>query len=185
MGTDEHEWDMRFRTRMAELRKAKGMTQTDLARELQDFPGVKLGHQQTIARIEAGDRPVRLGEAPFIARVLTTTVQAMVAAEGSEEDLALSLGILYDEIDGLGYELMNVESAFRDAELAAKALFQQAHNQEAGLDEAIVGGSVLAAYIAEALTGFEAVAQAWANLQDAVRAAQASREPRLKGLDGG
>lgn len=169
---------------MAELRKAKGMSQTNLARELQDFVGMKkLAHQQTIARIEAGERPVRLGEAPYIARVLTTTVHAMVAAEGSDEDLGLALGIFYDEADGLLYELADVEPAFRDAELAAKTLYQQAHSQEADLHEAVSSGSVLAANIAEALNGFEAVAEAWANLQAALRAVQSAREPNLN-LDG-
>jgi len=172
----EAEWDYRFRTRVSELRKAKGLTQTDLAKALQDFPGVKLGHQQTIARIEAGDRPVRLGEAPYIARVLGTTVQAMVSAEGSLDDVDLSLGMYYDELEGLRYELSNAEVAFRDLDAAAKALDRQSRNQEVSLGEALAGGSVLAADVARALARFTSVEDAFMSLQEAMRLALSAKD---------
>lgn len=145
------------------------MTQTDLARELSEYPGLKLGHQPTIARIEAGDRPVRLGEAPFIARELGTTVHAMVAEEGSDEDLDLFLDVLYSEAGGLSAALADFETEFDDPARAAHALYERAHSQEADLDEAVAGGSVLAVRITDALAAFDAVMRAWDGLREAVR----------------
>ncbi len=145
------------------------MTQTDLARELSEYPLLKLGHQPTIARIEAGDRPVRLGEAPFIARELGTTVHAMVAEEGSDEDLDLFLDVLYSEISGLSGALADFEAEFDDPSRAARALYERAHSQGASLDEAVAGGSVLATRITDALAAFDVVMKAWDGLRDAVR----------------
>lgn len=51
------------------------MTQTDLARELQRY-GLRF-HQQTVQRIEAGERPVRLNEAYVIAQVLDVDLRSM------------------------------------------------------------------------------------------------------------
>jgi transcriptional regulator with XRE-family HTH domain len=50
---------------MKNLREARGMTQTDLAKALRS-EGLPF-HQQTIQRIESGERPVRLNEAHLIA----------------------------------------------------------------------------------------------------------------------
>lgn len=166
---NENEWDFRFRWRMKELREAKGMTQTDLARALSEYVGLKLGHQPTIARIEAGDRPVRLGEAPFIAKELGTTVHAMVADEGTDDDLDLFLNVLYSEISGLSGALAEFEAEFDDPARAAYALSERAQSEEASLDEAVAGGSALAARIKDALGAFDAVMKAWDGLRDAVR----------------
>ena len=83
-------WERNFRERMAELREAKGMTQTDLARVLRDRHGLRF-HQQIVARIEAGERPVRLDEAYLIAQVLETNLSAMTAVTGSTDSLRMAL----------------------------------------------------------------------------------------------
>ncbi|WP_213572464.1 helix-turn-helix transcriptional regulator [Rhodococcus sp. USK13] len=76
-------WETNFRTQMTRLRKAHGLNQTDLARKISkwELPF----HQQTIQRIEAGERPIRLNEAHVIAQVLDTTVAAMTSEVGTDE----------------------------------------------------------------------------------------------------
>jgi transcriptional regulator with XRE-family HTH domain len=60
-----------------ELRKAQGMTQTDLANEVTER-GIPF-RQQTVVKIEQGKRPLRLTEADAVARALNVSVDALVA----------------------------------------------------------------------------------------------------------
>jgi transcriptional regulator with XRE-family HTH domain len=64
-----------FIAQMRILREARKMSQTDLARELK-ARGLPF-HQQTVQRIEMGERPLRLDEAFLIARVLNADVTTM------------------------------------------------------------------------------------------------------------
>ena len=54
---------------LALLREAKGYRQSDLAERLQEL-GLSQMHQNTISRIEKGERPLRLSEAEDIAKAL-------------------------------------------------------------------------------------------------------------------
>lgn len=65
-----------FAQRMQQLREADAMTQTDLANaaRAQGLPF----YQQTIQRIETGQRPVRLDEAYIIAAVFQIDLHDMV-----------------------------------------------------------------------------------------------------------
>jgi transcriptional regulator with XRE-family HTH domain len=102
--TDDHlagqtgPWEHNFAERMAELREAKGMTQTDLARALRDRHGLRF-HQQIVARIEAGERPVRLNEAHLIAQVLETNLSAMTAVTGSTDSLRMAMQLAQGRLD--------------------------------------------------------------------------------------
>jgi transcriptional regulator with XRE-family HTH domain len=98
-------WERNFRERMAELREAKGMTQTDLARVLRDRHGLRF-HQQIVARIEAGERPVRLNEAHLIAHVLETNLGAMTAVTGSTDSLRIALQLAQGRQDAAAGELV-------------------------------------------------------------------------------
>jgi transcriptional regulator with XRE-family HTH domain len=51
------------------MREFLGIDQTELARRLGDA-GLRGFHQTTVSRIEKGERPVRLSEAPILAEVL-------------------------------------------------------------------------------------------------------------------
>lgn len=76
-------WERNFVAEMVRLREAKGLTQTELARLLKDH---RLAfHQQTVQRIEAGDRPIRLNEAFLIAKVLGARLDSMTAAVPLDE----------------------------------------------------------------------------------------------------
>jgi len=63
-----HLWEAQFVRNMAQRRKELGMTQAVLARHLSDR-GLAF-HQQTVQRIENGERPVRLNEAVLIVQTL-------------------------------------------------------------------------------------------------------------------
>src|SRR4051794_13849870 len=58
-----------FVQNMVRARTRLSWSQNELARRLRDGAGLSF-HQQTVQRIEAGERPVRLSEALLIAKVL-------------------------------------------------------------------------------------------------------------------
>ncbi len=82
-------WERNFRERMTRMREGLGMTQTDLARSLKAF-GLPF-HQQTIQRIESGERPIRLNEANLIAETLNADLFTMMADMGKPESLRFNL----------------------------------------------------------------------------------------------
>lgn len=67
-----------FRESMKRRREMLGVNQTELARRMK-ASGYSF-HQQTIQRVEAGERPIRLDEAYAIAEILDTTVESMTRA---------------------------------------------------------------------------------------------------------
>ena len=75
-------WEDNFIARMKELRTAK-MSQTELARQLSDR-GLQF-HQQTVQRIEKGERPLRLNEALEIAEILGSDPADMTRPMTSDE----------------------------------------------------------------------------------------------------
>jgi transcriptional regulator with XRE-family HTH domain len=77
-------WEANFREHMQQLRSDKEMTQTDLAR------ACGLRHQQIVARIESGERPIRLNEANIIAAVLGIDLATMMADPGSAKSAKLN-----------------------------------------------------------------------------------------------
>ena len=101
----EPTWEDNFIKRMIELRTAK-MTQTELARQL-NVRGLPF-HQQTVQRIEKGDRPLRLNEAHAIAEILGSDPGDMARAVTSDEqELQHAIGELQF------YSWQSVESGLR------------------------------------------------------------------------
>lgn len=117
-------WERNFTQQMQRLREARKMTQTDLARELKAY--LLPFHQQTIQRIESGERPVRLNEALLIAKVLGVDLNSMMVdgppavrellyaidrlrrTSGTvANELSLSLGEWLNEVEGFAFELSN------------------------------------------------------------------------------
>ncbi len=74
--TRSYPWESTFIHQMERRREAAGWTQTDLARKLK-VRGLPF-HQQTIQRIEKGERAVRLDEAFVIAEVFDVSLDAML-----------------------------------------------------------------------------------------------------------
>ncbi|WP_129359767.1 helix-turn-helix transcriptional regulator [Rothia uropygioeca] len=75
--TEELE-ELRFRQEVQRRRAEKGWSQEALAKKMYDAGWTDF-HQATISRIEKGKRPVRLGEARTLARILESSVGAMLA----------------------------------------------------------------------------------------------------------
>ena len=69
-------WEYTFRRKMSQLREAEGITQNEFAKRLKS-KGLSF-HQQTVQRIEAGERPVRLDEAHVIASTLGVSLEVML-----------------------------------------------------------------------------------------------------------
>ena len=83
-------WEENFVKQMVELRIVK-MTQTELARQL-TARGLPF-HQQTVQRVEKGERPLRLNEALAIAEILGSDPLDMVRPRTTEEhDLQHRIG---------------------------------------------------------------------------------------------
>ncbi|MDV8065533.1 helix-turn-helix transcriptional regulator [Rhodococcus sp. IEGM 1366] len=100
-------WELNFASQMYKLRSARGLNQTELARRI-GLWGLPF-HQQTIQRIEAGQRPIRLNEAHVIAEVLDTTVVAMTSEMGaSERQLVYKVDGLRREAAACGKDLVPV-----------------------------------------------------------------------------
>jgi transcriptional regulator with XRE-family HTH domain len=71
-------WERNFVSQMKFLRESRGWTQTDLARLIRSrSAGEVRFHQQTVQRIENGERPVRLNEALVIADALSVELHSM------------------------------------------------------------------------------------------------------------
>lgn len=95
-------WETVFIENATRARKAAGVSQTELARRLaaQGLPF----HQQTVQRIEQGQRPVRLNEVIVMADVLGMgDLQAIIEPETVEkaaEFLSMALVRFADELGG-------------------------------------------------------------------------------------
>lgn len=110
--------DGRFAANMKSMREARGWNQSELARRLTAV-GVEGFHQTTISRIEAGSRPVRLGEAAAIARTLGTTVEMMVGHDGREVVVAAITEAMREAWARFG-SLESAVTYFWDAQLSLR-----------------------------------------------------------------
>ncbi|MGH1979289.1 helix-turn-helix transcriptional regulator [Rothia sp. L_38] len=70
-----------FRESVIKLRKEKGWSQNRLAKELQDA-GLTEYRQATVARLENGERTLKLGESRVIAEIFETSVEEMISQPG-------------------------------------------------------------------------------------------------------
>ncbi|MBS2939576.1 helix-turn-helix transcriptional regulator [Nocardioides sp. J2M5] len=70
---------------VARLRGDVGMTQADLARRL-SARGVEM-HQTTVAKLEAGRRPIRLNELVVLAQILGVSLESLLPKSGAPSPL--------------------------------------------------------------------------------------------------
>lgn len=113
---DSEGFETTFVENMRMLREKKGLSQTEFAKRMQSA-GHGF-HQPTVQRIEAGERPVKLTEAVSIARILDSSMAAMMDE--------LSLPFAYDMLsseDEWEYLLADFRRA---AELAQSIDFHRA-----------------------------------------------------------
>ncbi|WP_020170847.1 helix-turn-helix domain-containing protein [Gordonia polyisoprenivorans] len=99
--------DLRFARNMVAYREARGMTQKDLVAALQS-QGWTSVYQNTISRIEKGDRPVRYGEALAIARVFGVSVEKFTLTP-TESRLAIELAMMRQRYFDVRVELARLD----------------------------------------------------------------------------
>lgn len=111
-----------FRRSVAKLREAKGWSQNRLAQELQEA-GLSEYRQATVARLENGQRTLKLGEARVIASVLHTSVEEMISSPIIEFTNSLNqhTGILFDLYD----EIRTLVTRYLQLEESAKTSIHQ------------------------------------------------------------
>lgn len=113
MGRAERARDY-FRKRLKAERAAKGWSQADLAKMLSD-KGIPV-HSTTIAKIEAGDREVRIDEAAAMADLFGTSVDALLGriSPGLDSDIAHSVNVLQETAQRAARDLASVIEDVRD-----------------------------------------------------------------------
>lgn len=90
--------EARFRVRVRRERERLKMSQADLAEMLSDM-GLKGIYPTTIAKIESGERAVRIDEAAALSKVFEVSLDALVGRKPSIE------------VSDLGYQLRNLRDA--------------------------------------------------------------------------
>lgn len=96
-----------FRKRLKALRQSRGWSQSDVAKMLSD-KGITQMYGTTIAKIEAGDRSVRIDEAAEIAELFGIALDDFVGRRGAERDRAHSLTAVADEAQKLVLEVIEI-----------------------------------------------------------------------------
>lgn len=129
MGTAETV-EHRFIQRMRKERELRGWSQAVLARKLTE-EGVR-AHPSTVAKIERGERAIRLDEVSAAARVFRLTVDAMI---GQPQDGGLS-----DAVEKLPYVSANAAEALRGIADDLLGLWQAVTPREAPPFNRIQGG---------------------------------------------
>ncbi len=76
-GDDPMDDEARFADNLRRQREARGWSQGDLARRMQEA-GWGNFHQTTVSRIEKGERPIRLGEAKALAEVFRLSLEVLL-----------------------------------------------------------------------------------------------------------
>ena len=99
-------WEATFIEQMARLREARGLSQAELAKRLKTA-GLPF-HQQTVQRIENGQRPVRLNEAFLIAQELESTIDSMTWSD------ELGIREVRDSVDKFRHAAASISSNLQD-----------------------------------------------------------------------
>ncbi|MGW4638017.1 helix-turn-helix domain-containing protein [Sphaerisporangium sp. NPDC004334] len=128
-----------------ELRKRHGWTQHDLAQKLESF-GFPL-HQSAIARIEAGNRPVRLNEAVVLATLFSVDLpsllmpplsdQAMSEKEQQLAELAKEEAQLAAQLDAVEADVTHLAMSLHKAQMdqvAVRAQLAMARGRRAAVE---------------------------------------------------
>ncbi|MFF0770920.1 helix-turn-helix domain-containing protein [Nonomuraea wenchangensis] len=129
MEPDEFDPEGMFAANMRAVRQQRGWSQHELGTRLVEA-GMSL-HQSTIARIESGQRPVRLNEAVAMARALGVGLADLLAPMSDSPESRKTA--LRKEIEDLAAE----RRAIHDHLGAARAFEQEARLREAELRHAL------------------------------------------------
>ena len=120
--------EARFAASVQRLREHAGISQTALAKQMSEA-GWSGFHQTTISRIEKGVRPVRLGEARALARLLGSSVPTMYSPVGLEQitgELRQLESVLSESLSRLARSGVELVQRQADARSRLVAIEQQA-----------------------------------------------------------
>lgn len=93
MTTGDDTYDARVGQRVLFLRTSAGLTQSELAERVNEVGVPTSWTQQTVVKIEKGQRPLRLQEAQAVARALSVDVENLAVSD-SDADLLDEVGAL-------------------------------------------------------------------------------------------
>jgi transcriptional regulator with XRE-family HTH domain len=100
-------YDARVGANIAELRRSRDLTQSQLADEVNEADPDLAFRQQTIVKIEKGQRPVRLQEAQALARALGVDTEVLTESEEGFASTSMLVGAItqlerrYDALEDL------------------------------------------------------------------------------------
>lgn len=148
-------WEDNFRQHVKLRRELLELTQTDLAKQMKR-KGFAF-HQQTIQRIENGDRPIRLDEAFMLAEILQSRISTMTSPPDA------GLGSLVYAIDRLRHESAQMSEGLH--ELFAEDWFERFDELHGAFQEVFEQYShestpevrVAAAWVIKAVWAFDAL----------------------------
>ncbi|MGP6171032.1 helix-turn-helix transcriptional regulator [Microbacterium sp. A204] len=173
-----------FARRMAELRVQQEMSQSELARKMVEA-GFDTYSQMTVSRTEKGDRPIRLGEARVLAKILDSSVEQMTRGSDVEENVSYAELVkhgLTTEIIETARRLDNYVDALGHASEAMSRLrsydADEAREAIADLEAYVYPASVIATWAAEVAT------DPMRDAPDALVWTDLQRMGEIKGSDG-
>lgn len=155
--TPPQDREARFRDAMKALREKQGLTQTDVARRLRER-GLSF-HQSTVAKVETGERPIRLDEAYAIADALGSQVGDM-ARGGAPAAAEWEVKDAYEETMASYERLVNAVVSFEENRGALGDILARL------LEDGLVGETSAALYAAPLdATPVDAVTEALTRLE--------------------
>lgn len=113
--------ETQFRERVQRERKRRKWSRADLSKRLQD-KGLEHLYASTVAKIEYGERPVRIDEATAIADLFEVSVDTLLGRSvAPKNDKMYVFKALLDSAQQASWQVSSIESTLRDqtAELAA------------------------------------------------------------------
>jgi transcriptional regulator with XRE-family HTH domain len=103
-----------FRKRIANLRNERDWSQAEVAKKLTAM-GIDNMHNTTVAKIEAGDREIKLDEAAALANLFGLSVDSLLGrSQGAHQDLLYALGALEDAVFTSRNELDRVSKSLQE-----------------------------------------------------------------------
>ena len=122
--------EARFRKRVKKQRDRRGWSQADVAKMLGD-KGIKGIYPTTVAKIESGERAVRIDEATALADLFEVSLDALVGRKQNSQE------------DELAYLLRLLRDTARDSSQQVEATMETIREQLEELPKEFVGADVL------------------------------------------
>lgn len=126
--TDEQQ----FARNLAQRRDELGMSQSELARRMVEA-GWESYSQMTVSRTEKGERPIRLGEARALARVLRSNLNDMISETPGEATVRQAEEVA-DALDRSIVAIAHAIASWRTASDAANAFLEDVAHEMQSLD---------------------------------------------------